>query len=262
RLEYVPHLPHALGGVLDVGLGVVDVGLEALAQILQELLPLVVGELCDVDFERVGPQVILVREIAAGASGLEVLLAASQRLLELKDALLLLAGICVEHLVDLALERVEIAGTGLVVNPRHHGGGEVQDLLELLGSHVEQVADTAGDALEEPDVRDRCRQVDMAHALTANLGARDLNTTALAHDPLVTDTLVFAAVALPVLGGAEDALAEEPVLLGLERAVVDRLGLGHLARTPRSDLLGGSKPDLDGVEIVYVNQLDSFVMAA
>jgi hypothetical protein len=72
-------------------------------------------------------------------------------------------------------------------------------------------------------------EVDVAHALTAHLGPRDLDAAALADDALVADALVLAAVALPVLGRTEDALAEEPVLLGLQRAVVDRLGLGDLA---------------------------------
>src|SRR5439155_17736957 len=36
--EEVPDLPHALGGVLDVGLGVAYVGLEDLADVLDELL--------------------------------------------------------------------------------------------------------------------------------------------------------------------------------------------------------------------------------
>src|SRR5262249_26206655 len=97
------------------------------------------------------------------------------------------------------------------------------------GSHVEQVADARRHALEEPDVRDGGREVDVAHALTAHLGPRDLHTAALADDALVADALVLAAVALPVLGGTEDALAEEPVLLGLQRAVVDRLRLRDLA---------------------------------
>src|SRR5439155_3378910 len=106
--------------------------------------------------------------------------------------------------------------------------GEVEDLLELLRRHVEQVADPRGDALEEPDVRDRRGQVDVAHPLAADLRARDLHAAALADDALVADPLVLAAVALPVLRGTEDALAEEPVLLGLERAVVDGLRLGDL----------------------------------
>src|SRR6266849_2747462 len=88
--------------------------------------------------------------------------------------------------------------------------------------------------------------------LTAHLGARDLHAAALAHDALVADALVLPAVALPVLGRAEDALAEEPVLLGLERPVVDRLGLGHLAGAPRANLLRGGEADLDGVEIIDV----------
>src|SRR5437016_5256985 len=97
----------------------------------------------------------------------------------------------------------------------------------------------------------------MAHALAAHLGARDLHAAALAYDALVADALVLAAIALPVLGRTEDALAEEAVLLGLERAVVDRLRLGHLAGAPRPDLLRGSQTDLDGVEIVYVDQFSS-----
>jgi hypothetical protein len=63
-------------------------------------------------------------------------------------------------------------------------------------------------------VADRRSEVDVAHALTAHLGPRDLDAAALADDALVADALVLAAVALPVLGRTEDALAEEPVLLG------------------------------------------------
>src|SRR6185312_16216139 len=133
----------------------------------------------------------------------------------------------------------EVLGPRLVVDPGDNRGGEVQDLLELLGGHVEQVADPARDALEEPDVAHGRGQVDVAHPLTAHLRAGHLDAAALADDALVTDALVLAAVALPVLGRTEDALAEQAVLLGLERAVVDRLRLGDLPRAPGADLLGG-----------------------
>ena len=188
---------------------------------------------------------------------LEVLLAALERLAQLEQPLFLLGGVGVEHLVDLAAERLEVALARLVVDPGDHRGREVQDLLELLGSHVEQVADAARDALEEPDVAHGGGQVDVAHALTAHLGPRDLDAAALADDALVADALVLAAVALPVLGGTEDALAEEAVLLRLERAVVDGLRLRDLARGPRPDLLGRRETDLDRVEVIDVNHVFS-----
>ncbi len=254
RLEELPDVAHALGGVLDVGLGVGDVGLEGLGQLLGQLLALLVGDLLQVDVERVRPQVVFVVEVRLFAV-LQVFFAALERLLKLQHALLALGRVGVEDLVDLLLQRVEVLGARLVVDPRDDRRGEVENLLKFLGRHVQQVADAAGHALEEPDVADGRGQVDVTHALTAHLRARDLDAAALADDALVADALVLAAVALPVLGRTEDALAEQPILLGLERAVVDRLGLDHLAGAPAADLLGGGEADLDGVEVVYVDHV-------
>ena len=64
RLEQLPHLAQTLGGVLDVGLGVVDVGLEGLAQLLADLVALLVGGLGDVQLQRLHPQMVLVGEVA------------------------------------------------------------------------------------------------------------------------------------------------------------------------------------------------------
>ncbi len=128
--------------------------------------------------------------------------------------------------------------------------GEVQDLLEDARRHVEQQADAARRALDEPDVADRRGQLDVAHALAADLGPRDLDAALVADDALVADALVLAAVALPVLLGTEDALAEQAVALGLERAVVDGFRLGDLASRPRADLFGRGERDPDRVEIV------------
>src|SRR5207253_3594001 len=125
--------------------------------------------------------------------------------------------------------------------------GEVQDLLELARSDVEEVADAARHALEEPDVRDGRGQVDVAHALAAHLLPRHLDAAALADDALVPNPLVLAAVALPVLRRTEDALAEQTVTLRLERAVVDRLRLRDLARRPVADLLARCETDADRV---------------
>src|SRR5207237_6949012 len=129
---------------------------------------------------------------------------------------------------------------------------EVQDLLELPRRDVEEVADARRNALEEPDVRHRRGEVDVAHPLAAHLLPRHLDAAALADDPLVADALVLAAIALPVARRPEDALAEQAVALRLQRAVVDRLRLRDLARRPVADLLAGSKPDPNGIEIVDV----------
>src|SRR5262249_9362347 len=122
--------------------------------------------------------------------------------------------------------------------------------------------DPARDALEEADVRDRRGQVDVAHPLAADLLARHLDAAALADDALVTDALVLAAVALPVLRRTEDALAEEAVPLGLERAVVDRLRLRHFSGRPVANLLARRQSDPDGVEIIDVDQVSVPLLAA
>jgi hypothetical protein len=69
----------------------------------------------------------------------------------------------------------------------------------------------------------------VAHPLTPYLGAGHLDAAALTDDALEADALVLAAVAFPVAGRTEDLLAEESVLLGLERPVVDGLWLLDLA---------------------------------
>ena len=188
---------------------------------------------------------LALREVVTPAR--EPLLEGGQRLVAVDvDALVLGA-----HLV---LEVGEIGSPLLAVHLRDDRGGEVQDLLELLRGDVEQVADPARHALEEPDVRHGRSQVDVTHALAPHLLARHLDAAALADDALVADALVLAAVALPVLRGTEDALAEEAVLLGLQRAVVDRLRLGDLAGGPVADLLRRREADPDGIEVVDVDQ--------
>src|SRR5206468_1066944 len=105
---------------------------------------------------------------------------------------------------------------------------------------------------EVPDVGHRRGELDVAHPLAAHLGPGDLDATALADDALEPDALVLAAVALPVPGGAEDLLAEEPVLLRLEGAVVDGLRLLHLTVGPLPDVFSGGQADTEVVEEVDV----------
>ena len=118
-----------------------------------------------------------------------------------------------------------------------HVGGEVDDFLEVFWCHVQQVAQTARDALEVPDVGDRSGQFNVAHALTTNRGLGDLDATALTDDSLEAHALVLATRTLPVTTGAEDLLSEETILLRLQGAVVDGFGLLHLTVGPASNVL-------------------------
>ena len=119
-----------------------------------------------------------------------------------------------------------------LVDVGDHVGGKVNDLLEILRCHVEEIPETAGDTLEVPNVSDRCREFDVAHALTTNSLAGYLDATALTRDALEANTLVLATRALPVLGRSEDLFSEQAVLLGLQGAVVDGLGLLDLTAGP------------------------------
>ena len=156
---------------------------------------------------------------------------------------------------DLGLEGRKILVQALGVDPRDQVRGEVDDLLERLRCDVEQVPEPARDTLEVPDVRDGRGQLDVAHPLAPHLRACDLDATALADDALEADALVLPAVALPVLRRTEDLLAEESVLLGLERAVVDRLGLLHLAVGPGEDVARSRQIDGEPMALVHVEHV-------
>ncbi len=126
----------------------------------------------------------------------------------------------------------------------------VDDPLQRGRFHVEQVAQARGHGLEEPDVHHGRGQSDVPHARPAHRRVRDLDAAAVAHDALVLDALVLPAEALPVPLGTEDALAEQAVLLGTVSAVVDGLGLRHLAVRPREYVVGRSQADVDRTHFV------------
>src|SRR6056297_2593724 len=97
-------------------------------------------------------------------------------------------------------------------------------------------------------MRTGCCQFDMAHPLAADLLQRHFDTAFFADDAAIFHPLVLAAQAFVILDRTEDARAEQPVTLRLERAVVDRLGLLDLAVGPAEDTLGAGKADLDLIE--------------
>ena len=95
----------------------------------------------------------------------------------------------------------------------------------------------------------RHRKSDVSHPLAANFLLRDLDTAPVADDSAITDSLVLTAVALVILGRAEDLLAEETVSLGLVSPVVDRFRLQDLAARPFGNVFRRSEGDADRREI-------------
>ena len=160
---------------------------------------------------------------------------------------------------DFGLERRKVLVATLFIDGDDEVGGEVDHLFELLGlelflrlgAHQEVRKPRAGPA-EVPDVHGGRGKLDMAHPLTTDLRTGHLNAAALTDDALEANPLVLATGAFPVLGRTEDLLAEETVLLGLERAVVDGLGLLDFAVGPHADAVRSREPNLQVGEIVDV----------
>ena len=162
------------------------------------------------------------------------------------------------ELVAVLLDGLEIHLVGqqlAALQRRHariddHEGLEIQHALDLAQRHVEHQADARRQRLQEPDVRDRARELDVAHALAAHLGLRDFDAALLADHAAMLEALVLAAQALVVLDGSEDLGAEQAVALRLEGAVVDGLRLLDLAERPGPDQVRRGQADLDGVEVL------------
>ena len=76
---------------------------------------------------------------------------------------------------------------------------------------------------------DRDNQFYMTHALTTDFLLGHFDTATVANDTFVANAFVFTAVAFPVARRAKDTLTEQTIALRFIGAVVDGLGLGHLA---------------------------------
>ena len=146
----------------------------------------------------------------------------------------------------------QVVVAGFLIDAGDDVRSEVDDAFQVLRRQVQQVAQAGGHTLEVPDVGHGCSEFNVAHALTAHLGLGDFHTTALTNDALVTDALVFATSTFPVAGGAENTLAEEAVLFGLQGSVVDGLRLFNLALGPATNVVGGGESDAELVEEVDV----------
>src|SRR6476469_4456201 len=133
------------------------------------------------------------------------------------------------HVEELVLIEQLIGGDFLLARIDDDVVRVVDDLLEITQREIDEVPHRTRQSLEEPDVSDGYGELDVTHALATDAAQGDFDAAAIADHATVTDSLVFAAVAFPVLHRTEDPLAEQAVLLGLERAIVDRLGLQYFA---------------------------------
>ena len=91
----------------------------------------------------------------------------------------------------------------------------------------------------------------MASTLATHFLLCHFNTTSVADNTLIADTLVLAAMALVVLCRTKDTLAEETIALWLVSAVVDGFRLQHLTTTVLEDFLWRSKADGYLGEIIF-----------
>ena len=182
------------------------------------------GKLFDVD---------LGQQAAQGARA-HVRLELMARLLEVHE------GVLVDDLADLVLG---------VSRVQHDVGLVVDHPFQVPDGEVQQVADAAGGRLEIPDMADRDGQLDVSEPFPPHLRLGDFHAATVADDAAVTDPLVLAAVAFPVLHGTEDAFAEEAVAFRLEGPVVDGLRFRHFPVGPPADRFGGGQlyPDRTAV---------------
>src|SRR5690606_29429018 len=122
---------------------------------------------------------------------------------------------------DLAIDALEGAGTIVLVHMGDDILREIEHAIEIATADIKQQAEVARHAARVPDMRNRCRQFDVAHALTAYDRAGHFDAAFIADHAFVTDILELAAVTLPVARRPKDGLAEKAVLLGTQTAVVD-----------------------------------------
>ena len=165
--------------------------------------------------------------------------------------------------VTVLLDLVEVVFFGqqlLLLQRRHARFGhdeafEVQHAFDVAQRHVEDHAQTRRQRLQEPDVRNRAGQLDVAHAFAAHLAQRDFNAAFFADHAAMLEALVLAAQALVVLDRAEDAGAEQAIALRLEGTVVDRFRLFNFAERPGTDFVRRRDADLDRVEFFFLRNL-------
>ena len=114
----------------------------------------------------------------------------------------------------------------------NHVGFEVQYTFDIAQRHIQQQADTGRQRFQEPDVRRRACQLDVAHALTTHFSLGHFNAALLTDHTAVFQALVLTAQALIVFYWPENTSTEQTVTLRLERTVVNGFRLFNFTERP------------------------------
>jgi hypothetical protein len=96
----------------------------------------------------------------------------------------------------------------------------------------------------------RSGKIDMPHPLAPYARMCNLDSATVADYALMLDSLELSTKALPIPLGAEYPLAEQTVLFGTVRPVINRLRLPHFAVGPVPNVLWRGKPDGNRAVIV------------
>ena len=92
----------------------------------------------------------------------------------------------------------------------------------------------------------------MAHTFAADFTFGNFNTAAVALNSFKFYPTVFAAGAFVVLGGAENAFAEQTVALRFQGAVVNGFGFFDFAERPSHNLFRTGNTEFNGIKVKEV----------
>ena len=94
-------------------------------------------------------------------------------------------------------------------------------------------------------------QLDMPHPFTTDFLLGHFHTATVADDAFITDSLIFSAMALVILGRPEDTLAEKTVAFRLVCPVVNGFRLQDFSGRPFIDFFWRRQADADLSEIAF-----------
>ena len=113
----------------------------------------------------------------------------------------------------------------------------VNNSIKLLCWHTEKVTNLVRKTTEIPDMSHRDNQLNVSSTFTTHFLFCYLNTTTVADNTFITDTLVLTAGTLIILCRTKDTLTEQTITFWFIGTIVDSLWLGYLTKRVLKNLL-------------------------